>query len=395
MLKMSDEKKSDVKSGLEVPYNWDLQLLDRFEEINASTKTKFQIKEIYCADPFSITGSGRSGSALTKREQPWSEHISRAHDAGINFNYLFNAISLAGREWNGDFIKNFLSTVEQLVKDGVDVVTITNLRLNLLVKQYFTELYVASSVGHHLDSVERIRQWLIYTNADRIMLDARASRQFKLVGEIRNAFPDKDISVLVTESCLWDCVLHPFHLEHESSISRQDSQNSKPPPDLCHMFCATEKLENPVNTLKAPWLRPEDIKYLVNSGADLIKLAGRTKDSAWIDELATIYANGEFDGDIFKFIEKSGLISPDWEDLLDRKMKPARYKVDNKALDGFIEPFLNGSTPCVKDSKYGCADCTWCHDWLHAVSEPENKVERAEDMKVLLSKIKMPDGFAC
>jgi len=378
---------SNQEAGLKVPYNWDITLLERFGKINQEPDTLLPIREVYGADRYSLTGSGRGGNALSKREQSWSEHFSEAHRWGIKFNYLFNAISLAGKEWDKSFQDKFLSTVGQLVDCGVDIITVTNPRLTLLVKEKFPELEVSPSINNHLDSVERVRQLVNYMGIDRIMLDHRVSRNFKLVEEVHKAFPEIPIVVLVNESCLRDCVLQPFHQEYLGGISRMEYQNRTPPPDLCHLFCATEKLTDPAHCLKAPWLRPEDVKHLVAAGATLIKLAGRSKDSEWITNLVIAYAKGKYRGNVFQFVEKSGLSSPEWEGYLGKKMPPARYQVDNKSLDGFISPFLKGTVPCVK-GEIGCGSCRWCYKWLHAVSEPPNKVERLGDLGNLMKIVK-------
>jgi collagenase-like PrtC family protease len=75
----------------------------------------------------------------------------------------------------------------------------------------------------------------------------------------------------------------------------------------------------------------------------LVKLAGRTESSEWIQRLCEAYAQGKYDGDIWELIEKPGSVRPEWESVLNKKLDPCRYKLNNEELEGFIESFVKGS----------------------------------------------------
>jgi len=100
--------------------------------------------------------------------------------------------------------------------------------------------------------------------------------------------------------------------------------------------------------------------------------------------LAEAYASGRHDGDIWGLIEKPGSVRPEWDKVLNRKLEPSRFSVNNGELEGFIEPFVEGSVPCVKNNQ-GCGTCKWCDRWMHAVSCPENLKERLQDLEVILA----------
>jgi hypothetical protein len=155
---------------------------------------------------------------------------------------------------------------------------------------------------------------------------------------------------------------------------------------LCHIFCAKAKLENPVYTLKSPWVRPEDIPFLFEAGATHIKLAGRTQTSDWILQASSMYCQNKYTGNIWPYIEKSGLTSPDWNKLLNKKIPASHFSVRNEALDGFITPFLQGDVPCIKNQG-SCGNCTWCQKWMCAVGFPENGYEKLTDIQMLLKTI--------
>lgn len=371
-----------AEKGLKVPFNWDIALLDELGRINRSPKTLFPVIDVYAADKYSVVGSGRTAATVRERALPIADYIERAHSNGIKFEYLWNAITLNGREWDGHFQNELHEEARKLVLAGVDSFTVSHPLLSLKLKQWFPAISVTSSVNNHLDSVEKIAQLIQYVSCDRIMLDNRSSRNFGLIRRIHAVFPKHPIIVLANEACLPDCVLQSYHQEHTANASRCGSDYNA--PDLCRILCSATKLKNPVHVLKAPWTRPEDIHHLYKAGAALVKLAGRTENSEWIQRLCEAYAHGRYDGDIWELIEKPGSVRPEWESVLNKILDPCRYKLNNADLEGFIEPFVGGAVPCVKGN-LGCGDCTWCDKWLHALTCPSNLEERLADIESILA----------
>jgi len=377
-------RKKTIKpgKGLKIPFNWDYSLLGELARINKNQRTQYPIVEVYAADKYSLIGSGRTASTVHDRTLPIEAYIEEAHRHGIRFEYLWNASTLGGKEWDLQLQDNLREEATRLVQAGVDGFTVSHPLLCMKLKSWFPGIMVTSSVNNHLDSVERITQWFHYNPVDRIMLDHRSSRNFGLIHKIHARFPKNPIIVLVNEACLPDCVLQSYHQEHTAHASRCGGNYQA--PDLCRILCTTAKLKNPLYTLKAPWVRPEDIHYLFESGASLIKLAGRTESSEWILRLAEAYAFACYNGDIWELIEKPGSVRPEWEKVLQKKLELCRYSVNNSELGGFIEPFVEGTVPCVKNNQ-GCGSCKWCDKWMHAVSCPGNLKERLQDLEVILA----------
>ncbi|GFE57334.1 hypothetical protein [Geobacter sp. AOG1] len=366
------------KRGLKVPFNWDIDLFGEMAKINAASRTLFPIMEVYAADKFSVMGSGRTSNTVHERTLPLEAYIEEAHRHNIKFEYIWNAITMGGNEWDTTFQERLYGESKKLVDAGVDSFTVTNTLLCLKFKKWFPGITVTSSVNNHLDSVERVKQLIEYTDIDRIMLDNRHSRNVGLIKKVHRKYPQHPIIVLVNEACLPDCSLQAYHQEHTAHSSRLGSGYHA--PDLCRILCTTAKMKNPVYSLKAPWVRPEDIHYLFDAGASLMKLAGRTESSDWILRMCRAYAYGSYEGDIWEFIEKPGSIRPEWETAAGRKLEPCRFRVNNRDLDGFIEPFIEGSVPCVK-TQNGCGTCKWCDRWMHAVTCPTNLLERMKDLE--------------
>ncbi len=378
--------------GLKVPYNWDYDLLAQLGKINRDPRTKYPVREVYAAKKFSILGSGRTASTTYDMTRPLKEYVDEAHRHGIGFEYLWNAITIAGKEWDTDFQDKLFEEARTLVEAGVDGLTVTNPLLCLKIKTWFPEIKVSSSVNNHLDSLERISQAIDYFKIDRLMLDNRLARNFGFVTQVHEAFPDHPIIVLVNEACLPDCVLQAYHQEHTAHASRSNQDYAA--PDLCRIFCTRKKMQEPVYTLKAPWVRPEDVHYLFEAGASLMKLAGRTERSEWIVKLARAYACGEYQGDIWELIEKPGSVRPEWDEVMKKKIQHGRFQVDNQKLEGFIEPFVKGSVPCVKTGYAGCGSCRWCHQWMPAVTIPDRLEERIEEVDAIFAAAHRGRGVA-
>ena len=296
---------------------------------------------------------------------------------------------MGGEEWNPRTQKKLFSQGRELVNAGVDCITVAIPLLALKLKTWFPDLEVSCSVNNKIDSVEKARQLINHFNVDRLILDNRCSRNFSLMRAIQREF-NIPLTVLVNESCLPDCILQAYHQEYLATISREKDTTINP-PDLCHALCGIVKLSNPLYTLKAPWIRPDDVGYLTAAGVSYVKLSGRTQSSDWILRLARTYARGEFKGDIWQFVEKSGLTSPEWDLYLSKRLEPCHYKVENELLDGFILPFVNGTVPCVQTNT-GCGDCKWCDRWMHAVSFPPNAKERIKDLEKILAMVKNESG---
>ena len=387
----NSDRRVPARCGLKMPYNWDFDLLEKLGDVNRDPRTKYPIAEVYAARKFSILGSGRTASTTYDMTRPIREYVEEAHRNGIRFEYLWNAITIGGKEWDADFQDKLYEEAKTLVDAGVDGLTITNPLLCLKMKKWFPQMKVSSSVNNHLDSVERIQQAVDYLDIDRLMLDNRHARNVHFVSEVHKAFPTLPIIVLVNEACLPECVLQAYHQEHTANASR--SNNDYDAPDLCRIFCTRKKLQQPVYTLKAPWVRPEDLHYLFEAGASLIKLAGRTERSEWMVKLAQAYAFGEYDGDIWELIEKPGSVRPEWDEVMRKKVEHGRFRVDNKSLDGFIEPFVKGAVPCVQGFK-GCGTCRWCDQWMHAVTSPANLEERIEELNLIFEEARKGRGEA-
>ncbi len=368
---------------IKMPYNWDLSLLDSLDKMNREDDTIYPVKEIYASDRKSIVGTGRPPAVIPERHESYATHINSSHKKGMKFFYVLNACSMAGQELNGDTQKEIYTHISDLVEAGVDGFIITIPYLAVLIKTWFPKLIIASSVNNQLDSVAKIEQLLYSAPYDEIQFPFTRSRDFPLFREVSNHFPEKGRTALVNESCLPDCAFQRFHQDFYNFLSPEEKKI-----DFYHLCCAVHKLENPLNVLKSQWIRPEDLCFLKEAGITAVKLAGREKkDSSWLLDLARNYSKGQSTGNIFRFVEKTGLLDMDWKDILGKDLDPCHYIVDSQAMDGFIKPFYDGKVPCVTN-KNCSADCKWCEGFMHAVTLPPNRSERLNTVNQLMEVAK-------
>jgi collagenase-like PrtC family protease len=157
------------------------------------------------------------------------------------------------------------------------------------------------------------------------------------------------------------------------------------------MNCGPIRINDPAEIIKAPWVRPEDIKHLLDAGVQYIKLAGRGQPTDWILQSAEAYSRQSFDGNIYSLIEKQGLCSAEYDLLLENKeaLTPFRFSIDNRSMDGFIDPFVEGKMNC----EMGCDGCNYCSETAKRVVEFNSELanqhkERLQSAKHALTSSK-------
>ena len=79
--------------------------------------------------------------------------------------------------------------------------------------------------------------------------------------------------------------------------------------------------------------------------------------------------------------------------MVKKKFQHDRIQVDNQQLDGFIDPFVKGTVPCVQGGK-GCGSCKWCDQWMAAVTLPATREQRLAEVTAVLEDAKRGKGVA-
>jgi hypothetical protein len=169
------------------------------------------------------------------------------------------------------------------------------------------------------------------------------------------------------------------------------------------LFCLDYRLREPVNYIRANWIRPEDLHHYEALGYDNFKIVERNTPTPVLLNRVRAYAARRYDGNLFDLVlpfqypenaytneaardafslkravrhflrpsqvnvtripqvaelcGRMGLLYPMRED-------PPPLYLDNRKLDGFLDRFLDQS--CID---LDCETCRYCHQWAQRTVE--------------------------
>jgi collagenase-like PrtC family protease len=133
-------------------------------------------------------------------------------------------------------------------------------------------------------------------------------------------------------------------------------------------------LTEPVELLKSPWIRPEDIPHYEALGYDRFKITERFKRTPLLIEHVKAYESRRYDGNLLDLftLPRKGAFTPlhleyfikpehvnimkvsELEKVFDLEVRQL-IRMDNRKLDGFIEHFKK--MDCNQTS---CSQCLYC-----------------------------------
>ena len=193
------------------------------------------------------------------------------------------------------------------------------------------------------------------------------------------------------------------------------------PLDYCSILCNQIRVREPVNYIRANWIRPEDLHHYERLGYENFKIVERNTPTQILLERVKAYSERRYDGNLLDLVQnyaypkdKLGAVGKDASSV--RRMvkyfvKPftvnlLRFRklvdfghatsmlypregrnpvtIDNRALDGFLDRFVKqGCQPT------DCESCRYCHEWAsRAVTiDPEWKAKLEPMYKDLLGDI--------
>jgi collagenase-like PrtC family protease len=250
-----------------------------------------------------------------------------------------NAPDIGGREHDPEWRRELFRLLEYLAGCGVDKLTIAHPSLMKLVVREFPDFGLNVSLIAGVDSVSRAREYeklgVEVINVDPFTIN----RDFEALRAIRDAVQCK-LEVYANIACLDRCPSREAHYRHSARASREDGDPSLDQDSFLRV-CSRTFLANPVEFLRSPFIRPEDVRVYRDLGIELVKLADRTEPAEVLLRTARAYCEERFEGNLFDLIFRRGKkfragvasTHPEARDL------EVPIVIDNRALDriGFIE----------------------------------------------------------
>ncbi len=372
---------------LSVAHTFERGIIPRLASVN-------HVKEIFGKIDNDPIGGGRSSFTMRHTSQnDLVTAVEEAHRHGLKYSYLINAAGLYGLEQTRGGQRAIRNHLEFLDEAGIDGVTVSLPYLCSLVKSQYPRWKVKVGAFAMVDSPMKARQWEDL-GADEICLSSiSCARNFPLLQSIRAAVLIK-LQMIANASCLHSCVHEPTHMHLLSQSSGKRAKHGGFVLDYCFLNCSKARLSDPVNLIKAVWIRPEDLSRYEKLGIDSFKIVERSCPGDLLVKRAQAYSSRSFDGNLWELVGPVAQIKKqngasrsqrlrmiltqlrphlvNLESLIEMKryaeaivphqfdVNSAHVFIDNRELDGFLESVSNAD--CVN---HICASCRICESYTN------------------------------
>jgi collagenase-like PrtC family protease len=368
---------------LRVGANWDIAFLDAVKGTS--------VDALFGKLPFDIVGGARPGFVLPQiNRKSVEQYIKACHERGLEFSYLLNAPCLGNLQYSRKGYGQLIDLLEWIDESGANSVTLGLPYLIDLVRKRFPRLMVKVSTTARVNTVRKALQYEDM-GVEEIIIDEHINREFKTLEVIRKAVKC-NLELIVNNICLWQCPYNYEHVNHDGHASREGEED-----DYCYLqypgyLCLYRKLTDPVELLKSPWIRPEDIPHYENLGYDHFKITERFKRTPLLLEHVKAYENRRYEGNLLDLftLPRKGAFTPihleyfikpehvnilkisELEKVFDLEVHEL-IQMDNQKLNGFIEFFKKND--CNQTT---CLECRYCETFFEKVSVVnEEGVKRA------------------
>ena len=373
---------------LRVGANWDIAFLDAVKGTS--------VDALFGKLPFDIVGGARPGFVLPDVDRDDVEqYIQACHERGLAFSYLLNAPCLGNLQYSKRGYGQLIELLEWIDQSGADSVTIGMPYLIDLVRERFPRLKVKVSTTARVNTVRKAQQYEAM-GVEEIIIDEHINREFKTLEAIRKTV-GCNLELILNNICLWQCPYNYEHVNHDGHSSRDGEQD-----DYCYLqypgyLCLYRKLTEPVELLKSPWIRPEDVSAYEELGYDSFKITERFKRTPLLLEHVQAYENRRYEGNLLDLftLPRKGAFTPvhleyfikpehvnimkiaELGDVFDLEVREL-IQIDNTKLNGFLEHFKQHD--CNQTT---CAQCRYCDRVLERVA-----VTNEGELKKAAQKVK-------
>jgi len=130
------------------------------------------------------------------------------------------------------------------------------------------------------------------------------NRDFDSLRAIREAVRC-ELELYANIPCLDHCPRRDAHYQYSGRAS-QTTGADEVTEDPFLMRCSHAFLSEPMEFLRSPFIRPEDVSAYREVGIDVIKLSDRTEATEFLLQTARAYAGEHYDGNLFNLIFRDG-----------------------------------------------------------------------------------------
>ena len=378
-----------------VACNWQDDLLDKIDYP--------EVKTLFGGLRDSLISSGRASFSIKNISQhDVKEYIKRVHAKGWEFDYNLNSVCLSNMEFTAEGRKEILKFIESILDLGVDSLTVSLPSLMEIINKNFPGTKIKVSTYQKVDNVAMAKRFEDL-GADVIMLSELINRDFKSLEAIRRSVKCK-IALIANVGCVYGC---PNIHTHASSCAHSGSKGAKNNifSEYYQASCTFCRVSNPVELIKARWIRPEDVKVYEDIGIDMLKILERFSKSDSLGERVKAYSNRKYEGNLVDILGQTINIKHSlnnvWESEIDNDefLKVRRflktflstnlsdmYYLDNSKIpENFINSFRGREC-----SKLSCEECKYCENILKQCMTHQNSelVEKTvKSMKTLRDEI--------
>jgi collagenase-like PrtC family protease len=380
----------------------------------------YPVYEIYGKLTSDYFGGGRPSFYLPQVDRAGlARFVEKTHAHHISFNYLLNASAMGNTEYTREGQRQMEEMLEWLDGIGVDSVTVANVYFLRLVKRRHPRLKVRISSHRFTDNARKVRFW-VDNGADYIVVsEVNIHREFRVLEAMRQAAGEVELQLIVNNWCRQDCAIAGNHAVGLSAASQKKSRGF--PLDYCSLVCNDLRLREPVNYLRANWIRPEDLHLYEEMGYHNFKIVERNTPTQILLERVRAYAGQRYEGNLLDLVQNyayphaklgdKGKEAYSYRRMLKYFVKPGTVnllkflkvidfgqtasvlyplrgpnpvQIDNRGLDGFMERFRTQGCQEVD-----CETCRYCHEWAErAVTiDPEWKTRMRGIYDDLLGEI--------
>lgn len=328
-----------------VPADFKTETIDRYVQLNKAYREAKVIETYGNITVDNRFGSGRTVNLLPRVDfDQLARYAAYSRKNHIDFNYTLNPPYMQNYEFSSEGIREIKVFLGRLYEAGVRTLTVTLPSLIELIRSTPLKFLLKASTICQITNLDKAMAYK-RLGVDRLVVDESINRDFSSLQKIGKAFDGK-VEIIANVICYKNCIYRMFHYNQISGDSVEI--NSRTACDYYVHRCIFQRYESIPNLLKINWVRPEDLIYYSRIGIHYFKLQGRQSVLSG-NPFKTLesYFKEDYDGDLMELLD---MFNP---------MTKFRVPIDNKRLEGFLEPFVKNRNFCGHD----CIHCGHCEDF--------------------------------